>query len=394
MDSCSWKRLTGVSGEFSDIIAIDNAHGQFYVEILDTDKYFRTGCVVTPLDAWPTPAEPLSKIEIGTYMIGRDVSPGIYAGRAGTGTLDSCSWKRLTGVSGEFSDIIAIDNAHGQFYVEILDTDKYFRTGCVVTPLDAWPTPAEPLSKIEIGTYMIGRDVSPGIYAGRAGTGTLDSCSWKRLTGVSGEFSDIIAIDNAHGQFYVEILDTDKYFRTGCVVTPLDAWPTPAEPLSKIEIGTYMIGRDVSPGIYAGRAGTGTLDSCSWKRLTGVSGEFSDIIAIDNAHGQFYVEILDTDKYFRTGCVVTPLDAWPTPAEPLSKIEIGTYMIGRDVSPGIYAGRAGTGTLDSCSWKRLTGVSGEFSDIIAIDNAHGQFYVEILDTDKYFRTGCMLELVE
>ena len=211
---------------------------------------------------------------------------------------------------------------------------------------------------------------------------------------MSGEFSDIIAGDNARGQFYVEILDTDKYFRTRCVVTPLEAWPVPAEPASKIEIGTHMIGRDVSPGIYVGRAGTGTLDWCSWRRLAGVSGEFSDIIAGDNARGQFYVEILDTDKYFRTRCVVTPLEAWPVPAEPASKIEIGTHMIGRDVSPGIYVGRAGTGTLDWCSWRRLAGVSGEFSDIIAGDNARGQFYVEILDTDKYFRTRCVLELVE
>ena len=265
------------------------------------------------------------------------------------------------------------------------------------TPSRAAPT-LEPTSPVPVGfgpgTNQVGKDIQPGVYAGRAGDGTLDGCSWRRLSGVSGEISDIIAIDNARGQFYVEILDTDKYFRTSCVVTPLEAWPTPAEPLSKIEIGTHMIGRDISPGIYAGRAGDGTLDGCSWRRLSGVSGEISDIVAIDNARGQFYVEILDTDKYFRTACVVTPLEAWPTPAEPLSKIEIGAHMIGRDISPGIYAGRAGDGTLDGCSWRRLSGVSGEISDIIAIDNTRGQFYVEILDTDKYFRTGCMLELVE
>ena len=43
---------------------------------------------------------------------------------------------------------------------------------------------------------------------------------------------------------------------------------------------------------------------------------------------------------------------------------------------------------------RLRGVSGEFSDIIAIDIANGQFYVEVLGTDKYFMTSCVLELVE
>ena len=104
------------------------------------------------------------------------------------------------------------------------------------------------------------------------------------------------------------------------------------------------------------------------------------------------MEILDTDKYFRTGCVVTPLEAWPTPDEPLSEIEVGMYIVGQDISPGTYVGRAGTGALDSCSWTRLSGASGEFSDVIAVDNARGQFYVEILDTDKYFRTGCALDL--
>ena len=111
------------------------------------------------------------------------------------------------------------------------------------------------------------------------------------------------------------------------------------------------MGREISPGIYAGRAGTEILDSCSWERLSGASGE-SDIIAIDNPHGQFYVEVFDTDKYFRTSCVLTPLVEWPAPDKPFSKIEIGTYIVGREISPGIYAGRAGTEILDSCSWER------------------------------------------
>ena len=254
------------------------------------------------------------------------------------------------------------------------------------------PTPTEIPVGFGPGTYEVSKDISPGTYVGRAGTGALDSCSWTRLSGASGEFSDVIAVDNARGQFYVEILDTDKYFRTGCVVTPLEAWPTPDEPLSEIEVGMYIVGQDISPGTYVGRAGTGALDSCSWTRLSGASGEFSDVIAVDNARGQFYVEILDTDKYFRTGCVVTPLEAWPTPDEPLSEIEVGMYIVGQDISPGTYVGRAGTGVLDSCSWTRLSGASGEFSDVIAVDNARGQFYVEILDTDKYFRTGCALDL--
>ena len=193
----------------------------------------------------PTPTQ-VSTVAFGpgTYQVGGDISVGTYAGRAGLGALDSCAWERLSGVSGEFSDIIAIEIANGQFYVEILDTDKYFRTSCVVTSLDEWPVPDEPSSMIEVGTHIVGRDIPPGTFAGRAGLGVLDSCAWERLSGVSGEFSDIIAIEIANGQFYVEILDTDKYFRTSCVVTSLDEWPVPDEPSSTIEIGTYIVGRD------------------------------------------------------------------------------------------------------------------------------------------------------
>ena len=72
----------------------------------------------------------------------------------------------------------------------------------------------------------------------------------------------------------------------------------------------------------------------------------------------------------------TPSTAAPT-LEPTGPVPIGfgpgTNQVGKDIQPGIYAGRAGDGTLDGCSWRRLSGVSGEISDIIAIDNAVGNF---------------------
>jgi len=74
-------------------------------------------------------------------------------------------------------------------------------------------------------------------------------------------------------------------------------------------------------------------------------------------------------------------------------LEPGTYIIGRDIQPGTYKGQAGTG-LDTCYWARLSGVSGEFVDLIANDNAEGQFYVEVDATDFALKTGCELELVE
>ena len=274
---------------------------------MDTDKYLEIGCHIVPLDAWPIPDAPLSKIGPGTYLVGRDVTPGIYRGEAGTEVRDSCYWARLSGVSGDSSDTIANDIAKGQFYVEVMDTDKYLEIGCHIVPLDAWPIPDAPLSKIGPGTYLVGRDVTPGIYRGEAGTEVRDSCYWARLSGVSGDSSDTIANDIAKGQFYVEVMDTDKYLEIGCHIVPLDAWPIPDAPLSKIGPGTYLVGRDVTPGIYRGEAGTEVRDSCYWARLSGVSGDSSDTIANDIAKGQFYVEVMDTDKYLEIGCHIVPL---------------------------------------------------------------------------------------
>ena len=249
-------------------------------------------------------------------------------------------------------------------------------------------------SEITPGTYLVGRDIAAGTYRGETGTGTLDSCYWERLSGVSGEFDDLIANGNEVGQFYVEILPTDKYFKVDCDIIPLDKWPPPAVPFSEITPGTYLVGRDIVAGTYRGETGTGTLDSCYWERLSGVSGEFDDLIANGNEVGQFYVEILPTDKYFKVDCDIIPLDKWPPPAVPFSEITPGTYLVGRDIVAGTYRGETGTGTLDSCYWERLSGVSGEFDDLIANDNATGQFFVSVKDTDYVLSTSCALELVE
>ena len=101
----------------------------------------------------------------------------------------------------------------------------------------------------------------------------------------------------------------------------------------------YQVGTDIQPGIYAGLAGTDVLDSCYWARLSGASGDFSDLISNENASGQFYVEVQPTDKYFKVDCEVTPLNDWPVPVEPLSEIGPGMYLVGRDIAPGTYRGK-------------------------------------------------------
>lgn len=373
----------------------------------------------------PTPT-PQVGFGPGTYKVSEDIQPGIYAGNSGTGLLDSCYWARLRGASGEFSDLITNGNAIGQFYVEVLETDAYFESKCSVIPIDARPESDMALSKIAPGTYLVGRDISPGTYRGETGTSLLDSCYWSRLSSVTGEISDLIANDNPIGSYFVTVQDSDYALSTTCELeldstakpaaapelTPTPApdptaapEPTPtSEPAAApdptatarpgFSPGTYQVSIDILPGIYAGKAGTGPLDSCYWERLTGVSGDFSDLIANDNPGGQFYVKVLETDAYFKTDCAIIPIDAWPMPDAPLSKIEPGTYLVGRDIAPGTYRGEAGTGLLDSCYWERLSGVSGELSDLITNDNPIGSYFVTVQDSDYAVSSTCELELVK
>ena len=161
-----------------------------------------------------------------------------------------------------------------------------------------------------------------------------------------------------------------------------------------IDAGTYRVGSDIQPGIYAGNPGSEAGDSCYWARLSGASGESGDTITNDIARGQFYVEVKSTDSYFTVRCEVTPLAEWPVPSQALTTLEPGMYLVDRDISPGTYSGQAGDGILDSCYWERLSGVSGDFTELIDNDIATGTYSVVVEDTDFALATRCSLSLVE
>ena len=74
-----------------------------------------------------------------------------------------------------------------------------------------------------------------------------------------------------------------------------------------------------------------------------------------------------------------PLAAW-------TQFGDGTYLVGVDIEPGIY--RAPGGSF--CSWERLSGLGGEFDDIIAIDvSENSRQIVGVKATDKAFKvSGC------
>ncbi len=82
--------------------------------------------------------------------------------------------------------------------------------------------------------------------------------------------------------------------------------------------------------------------------------------------------------------------AQAAPTGPVTAFADGTYEVGGgagQVPPGTYKSTA----VDNCYWERLKTLGGQFSDIIANDNANpGEpVIVSIAKTDKGFKTtGC------
>ena len=153
--------------------------------------------------------------------------------------------------------------------------------------------------------------------------------------------------------------------------------PTPV-PAQGFGDGTWIVGSDIQPGTYATGPG---LEFCSWKRLSGFSGDFDDIIAIDISPRPI-VTILATDAGFTSGGCnrwMPIADALTTPSGD------GTWVVGNEFAPGTYSAPGS----DFCSWKRLSGFSGDFDDIIAIDVDSGRQVVTIEETDVGFTSsGC------
>lgn len=156
--------------------------------------------------------------------------------------------------------------------------------------------------------------------------------------------------------------------------------------LMLIEPGTHIVGENIEPGIYVGLSSW-----CYWERLSGLTGEFDDILANDNEDGLFYVEILPTDVAFRVSCAMDALNEDVIRDELWTSLLPGTYLVGRDIGPGIYRGDA---QADSCYWERLSGVTGEFDDILANSNSTGQFFIEVLPSDFALHTACLVEMIE
>ncbi len=92
--------------------------------------------------------------------------------------------------------------------------------------------------------------------------------------------------------------------------TPVDPLLASVVPISQFGDGIWRVGSDIEPGIYS----TQGSDRCSWRRLSGFSGDSSEILAISNPDGRVVVEILPSDTGFESiRCGDWSLTSSPTP---------------------------------------------------------------------------------
>jgi hypothetical protein len=177
------------------LTAADNGRS-ITVRVAASRIYFDTRVTMSP--ALKLPVWPVTVLRgDGTYRVGTQIQPGLYKA---TGTGDGCYWERLSGFSGNFSEINANYFGTARTYVQIFPGDVGFSShGC-----GAWTTvPSTGARATRItkdGTYRVGIDILPGTYYGYdAG----DSCYWASLSGLSGNFDDII--DNYFGSAWTVV---------------------------------------------------------------------------------------------------------------------------------------------------------------------------------------------
>jgi hypothetical protein len=170
--------------------------------------------------------------------------------------------------------------------------------------------------------------------------------------------------------------------------------PTSTPDPNIIPPGTYLVGKELQPGLYRGQGGKDFLSSCYWVRLKDLSGNPDSVIANENSIGPFYVQVSKSDMVLKTACNLTFLSALPEAASSFPQTILpGMYLVGIDVQPGLYQGQAGADNIDSCYWERLKDLTDSQDSIIANDNSVGQFQVRIYPGDIAVRTGCKLTRV-
>lgn len=235
---------------------------------------------------------------------------------------------------------------------------------------------AQPAREFGPGIHLVGTDIAPGIYRTEG-----EITYFARLSGVSGEFDDIITNEiPPDGPVLVEIEATDIAFESkgsGRWVIVDESYRPKV--VSSFGPGWWLVGTDIAPGLYRTEGGVSYFS-----RLSGLSAELKDIIANDiPSDGPAVIEIKAGDIAFLSKGKGTwyHIDASYHP-QPMTTFGDGWWIVGIDILPGIYR------TPDDVDYyERLSGFGDELDDIITNEAfSTGGAVIEIKATDAGFHT--------
>ncbi len=352
------------------------------VEIRDSDTGFYSARCGTwsRVDAAES-SDPLPTFPDGSYLVGKQISPGTYRASA---TEETCNWFRTSPFGGEIADNSGGYASSGSQIVTLLSSDTgFFSEGC-----GEW-TPFEPDRRagddevIGTGTYAIGVDVEPGPYAAEAVEGRF--CRWFTLRGFTGRSSDIEDSGVGVVRGIVDIPQDVIGFRSfGCETWEPVHINGQAELAETFGDGEHIVGVNVAPGIY-GSPGAET-GRCIWSRSTDFSGDDSARVAQRNPVGKNIAEIFKTDAIFESfGCGEWgPLAARE---EPIDRFGRGTWAVHDEILPGTYVAPIREGV--TCFWSRMSGFTGQLEDLLASDVAVGHAVMTLNDYDAgFYSDGC------
>jgi hypothetical protein len=143
--------------------------------------------------------------------------------------------------------------------------------------------------------------------------------------------------------------------------------------------GLYLVNAQIVPGRYRADGS----DFCYWERLAAPDEALESVIA--NAivtGGPAVVDIVATDVAFSSsGC--GQWVPYTPPATMLTSFGPGVYVVGSDIAPGTYAAEGGS----DCFWRRLAGFSGDFDQLIEIENMTGPGNVVVEASDVGFESS-------
>ena len=126
--------------------------------------------------------------------------------------------------------------------------------------------------------------------------------------------------------------------------------------------GTYVVGSEVSPGIYRTKGTDTSLYGCRFQRLSGFGAENDNVLAsYSEDQGMATIVAIDSsDKGFSTeGCGRWYAESIPV-TDSSTEFSDGAFIVGGDVEPGIY--RNSSSAVAGCRWERLSGLSRAFYD--------------------------------